>query len=97
MKNGGNLFRFSNLLRFLGKLPILAKIRGQTFNGADNSIMKRKYKKSYKSMIKRLIITLFEYIMLNYNTIDIFGKYCGKWGNWALFWGKKRSKKGSKC
>ena len=46
-------------------------------------------------MIKRLLITIYEYIMINHNTIDIFDKHCGTWGTGALFWGMKRSKKGS--
>ena len=41
-------------------------------------------------------MTLYEYIMLNHNTIDIFGKYCGIWRTWALFWGHKKVQKGVK-
>ena len=41
-------------------------------------------------------MTLYEYIMLNHDTIDIFGKYCGIWGTWALFLGHKKVQKGVK-
>ena len=41
-------------------------------------------------------MTLYEYIMSNHDTMDMFGKYCGIRGTWALFWGHKRVPKGVK-
>ena len=42
-------------------------------------------------------MTLYEYIMSNHETINMFGKYWGIQGTLALFWAIKGSQKGSKC
>ena len=46
----------------MGNLPIFAQIRGKGL------IIK---------IVNRLIMTPYEYIMSNHDTMDMFGKYCG--------------------
>ena len=41
-------------------------------------------------------MTLYEYIVSSHDIMDMFGKYCGIRGTWALFWGHKRVSKGVK-
>ena len=41
-------------------------------------------------------MALYECIMSNHETMNMFGKYYGIWGTWALFWGIKSVQKGVK-